>query len=139
MLLLLIRQSAIDRISPIELLDGDDARHFMRQRQPGQSPTQLRPRLNVSIDTIGTTDYYRHFLNRFVFPTVQLLAQLWRTPIASVQIKQQQNAGWRNRIEDTARLFFDGRNIARFGLANFNNFAAREPREPFQILINERA
>src|ERR1044072_714254 len=32
-LLLLIRHSTIDRVSAINLLDGDDARHFMRKRQ----------------------------------------------------------------------------------------------------------
>src|SRR5579885_350503 len=138
--LLLIRQPPRDRVSPVQLLDEEDARHLVRQRQPRERPAQLRPPPHLLAHAEVPADDEGNLPDRARLPSLDLRRQLFGTPTRRPRNVEQNRQSVRCKMTQYAfPFFFDARPVVRRrALAHLHDLAPREPRKPFQIIVRER-
>src|ERR1700753_1899725 len=105
--LFLIWQPARDRVSPVKLLDEDDARHLVRHGQARERPTNVRSTPQLLAHAEMSAHDEDDLPDRTRLPVFDLRGQLLRTPMSRPRNIEQNRQSARCKITQYAfPLFF---------------------------------
>ena len=101
----MVRLPAPDRVRPVQLLVDDDARQFMRQREPAETPQTLRFAQNVVRQGLRAADRKRD-VPPIHFPPPRPFRELTRRPFLAAAGQRHEARALGHRPENP-RLVFD--------------------------------